>query len=146
MAASRGERALALELTGVVGLTTLSAFRQGAMPGPSSYVGAFIVFGMLAALGAYEPASDLAAALGFLALLAVLLRPTTDKAGRPSTMGGENFRTLARWSHWYSQTPAPVAQGIQGAGGPQSAGASSSGPSAGSSSSHPGGLFNPLNW
>lgn len=114
MAARQQERWLALEFVGVVLVRTIYGFReQRGLLGPQNYAAMLAAFGMLSALVLFEPTADLAAVIGALILLAVLLRPT-GKPGELSTLGADAARSVAAFTENVGNNPPSIAKGYAG--------------------------------
>jgi len=106
------ERTLALELVAMMTLTTLNGLRRGSMPGPSSYVGVVILYGMLSGAALFGPGPGrVAAALGGLAVLAALVVPTVTDT-HVGTSGTDLAQTTAALVGELGRNPHTTSPGI----------------------------------
>lgn len=104
----QAERYLALELVGVMLVRTIAGFQeQQNLLGPANFAAMTAAYGMLAGLVLWEPAAGLAATMGLLLFLSVLLRKTPT-----GTIGGDTARAVARFTERTSSAPPTVARGV----------------------------------
>jgi hypothetical protein len=90
MAAStqQAERWLALELVTVAVVRTIQGMRDNSgLLGPQQYAAMIAAFAMLSVMVMYQPTAELAAILGLILVLAVMLRPTQNPDGTQSNVG-----------------------------------------------------------
>lgn len=110
MARRDSERALALEFVGAVAIRTLYGFReQHALLGPQNYAAMMVAYGMLSVLVLSETTDELAAVLGGLLLLAILLRPT----GGGRLLGVDTAKSLAAFTGNVADNPVSTSTGAR---------------------------------
>jgi uncharacterized membrane protein YgcG len=140
MPKAQAERWIALEfVTAAVVRTVFEMRESNDLLGPSAYGVLIITYGMLAAFALWDETADVAAIIGGLILLAILIRGTSHTGDVPSTVGRDVGVTLGGFAQRTGDAPPTHAAGVTSTAG-QGGGSSSGGGGGGGG----GGAFNPL--
>lgn len=104
----QAERWLALELLTVAVVRTIHGMRdQRGLLGPQQFAAMVAAFAMLSVLVMYEPTAELAALLGLILVLAVVLRPTPT-----GNVGADTATTIGTFARNVGTNPPSMAKGV----------------------------------
>lgn len=104
----QAERWLALELVTVAVVRTIQAMReQKGLLGPQQFAAMLAAFAMLSVLVMYQPTAELAALLGMILVLAVLLRPT-----KTGTVGSDAAGAVGTFARNVGTSSPSLAKGV----------------------------------
>lgn len=107
MSTLEAERWLALEFITVAVVRTIYGMRESrGLLGPQQFAAMLVAYALLSVLVMYQPTAALAALLGALVLLAVLLRPTP--AGN---LGADTAKSVASFARNVGTSSPSLAKG-----------------------------------
>lgn len=110
----QAERWLALEFVAVVVVRTIHGFEdQEALLGPQNYAAILAAYGFLSLLVLSSYTAELAAMLGLLVLLAVLLRPTSGPGEPLRTVGTDAAGAVAAFARNVGANSPSIAGGFR---------------------------------
>lgn len=112
MSTTEAERWLALEFITVAVIRTIYGMRESrGLLGPQQFGAMLVAYALLSVLVMYQPTAALAAMLGALVLLAVLLRPTVRPDGTLGNLGADTAKSVAAFARNVGTSSPSLAKG-----------------------------------